>query len=86
MEKDMRFTELKKEIPNITERMLILSLKELANDGLIHRKDYKEVPLKVEYSLAPSARRLQFILEELYKWGKQEMKKISKIDFSITPK
>ena len=75
MDGNMRFAELKREIPNITERMLILSLKELAEDGLIDRMDYKQVPPKVEYSLTPSAKRLKSIFDELYHWGKLEMKK-----------
>lgn len=67
--KVLRFGEIKREIPSITERMLILSLKELECDDLITRKDYKEIPLKVEYSLTNKGSSLQPVLDKLYSWG-----------------
>src|SRR5579872_3253052 len=44
-----RFSELKRKLPGVTERMLTLHLRELERDGLVHRKVYREVPPKVEY-------------------------------------
>lgn len=46
-----RFSELRKLIPNITEKMLSLQLKDLEQDGIVSRKVYKEIPPKVEYYL-----------------------------------
>lgn len=83
-----RFGELKKQIPQITEKMLSMQLKELEKDGIISRKVYAEVPPKVEYFLTPEGKTLLPILEELAKWGRnkgrkhgvlQEVKRVTKV-------
>ena len=66
----LRFSEIKQKIPSISERMLILSLKELTAAELIHRKDYQQNPPKVEYSLTDRGKRLQPVLDTLCDWGK----------------
>lgn len=68
--KTKRFGELKKMIPNITEKMLSLQLKALEKDGLVIRKVYAEVPPKVEYSLSEKGQGLIPILKEISKWGR----------------
>jgi DNA-binding HxlR family transcriptional regulator len=70
-----RFGEIKKQIPQITEKMLSMQLKELEKDGIIGRKAYAEVPPKVEYFLTPEGKTLLPILEELAKWGRAKGKK-----------
>ncbi|MGB4101494.1 MAG: helix-turn-helix domain-containing protein [Alphaproteobacteria bacterium] len=65
----MRFNELKRALPGVTQKMLTQQLREMENDGLIERKVYAEVPPKVEYSLTPIARKLQPILTQLCGWG-----------------
>jgi DNA-binding HxlR family transcriptional regulator len=65
-----RFSELRKLIPNITEKMLSLQLKDLENDGLVKRKIYPEVPPKVEYYLTDFGKTLIPMLEEIAKWGR----------------
>jgi DNA-binding HxlR family transcriptional regulator len=70
-----RFRELKRLIPNVTEKMLTEKLRELESDGLIHREVYREVPPKVEYSLTPYGRGLDPILQQLCQWGKQHARK-----------
>lgn len=67
--KDLRFTEFKLCIPNISDRMLSLHLKEMEKDGLIERKLYAEVPPKVEYKLTPSTRKLISIWDRMNVWG-----------------
>ena len=68
--KTMRFGELKKQIPEITEKMLSIQLKQLEEDGLVHREVYAEVPLRVEYSLTDFGQTLKPILEAIAKWGR----------------
>lgn len=68
--KTMRFGELKKQIPDITEKMLSLQLKDLENDGLVKRTVYAEVPLRVEYSLTDFGKTLSPVVEAIAKWGR----------------
>ena len=65
-----RFSELKRLIPNITEKMLSIQLKDLENDGLLERKIYAEVPPKVEYQLTAFGKTLIPMLEEIALWGR----------------
>jgi DNA-binding HxlR family transcriptional regulator len=69
-DKTLRFGELKKQIPDITEKMLSIQLKNLENDGLIKRKVYTQIPLKVEYSLTYFGKTLIPILNAIAKWGR----------------
>lgn len=67
-----RFGELKKLIcSDITQKMLTQQLRELEEDGLIHREIYKEVPPKVEYSLTEFGKSLSPILQDLCIWGQK---------------
>ena len=65
-----RFSELKRNIPGITEKMLSLQLRELEKDALVQRTIYAEVPPRVEYALTEEGRTLLPLLEELAKWGR----------------
>jgi DNA-binding HxlR family transcriptional regulator len=65
-----RFSELKRLIPDITEKMLSLQLKDLEQDGLVRRTLYPEVPPRVEYELTDFGRTLVPMLEEIAKWGR----------------
>lgn len=65
-----RFSELRRLIPNITEKMLSLQLKDLERDGLVKRKVYPEVPPRVEYYLTDFGKSLIPMLEEIAKWGR----------------
>jgi DNA-binding HxlR family transcriptional regulator len=66
-----RFGELTRLIPEITQRMLTLQLRELEEDGVIAREIYKQVPPKVEYSLTPLGRTIEPILSFMQQWGEQ---------------
>ena len=65
----MRFGELNRSIPAITQRMLTRQLREMEADDLISRKVYREVPPKVEYSLTDMGRSLIPILQQMRQWG-----------------
>ncbi len=66
-----RFGELNRLIPEVTQRMLTLQLRELEEDGVISREVYKQVPPKVEYSLTPFGRTIEPILLLMEQWGEQ---------------
>lgn len=69
--KTLRFGELKKQIPDITEKMLSLQLKSLEEDGLVKREVFTEVPLRVEYSLTDFGKTLIPVLEAIAQWGRE---------------
>ena len=65
----VRFNELKRYIPIIPYKTLSAMLKELENDNLIVRKEYPQVPPKVEYSLTERGKSLIPILDQMCEWG-----------------
>lgn len=65
----LRFSELSRSLPNITQRMLTNQLRELENDGIIDRKVYEQVPPRVEYSISEYGSSLKPILLNMYRWG-----------------
>ena len=65
----MRFSDIKKNIPPVSQKMLTQQLRELEADGIVARKIYAEVPPRVEYSLTPRGTTLKPILDDLYAWG-----------------
>lgn len=69
IEQTQRFNELRRLLPDITQRMLTLQLRELEDDGLVHREVYPVVPPKVEYSLTPFGRTLLPVIESMHHWG-----------------
>ncbi|MFD1143678.1 winged helix-turn-helix transcriptional regulator [Larkinella insperata] len=67
----LRFGELKKRLPGITERMLTLQLRKLEADHLVKRTVYAEVPPRVEYELTPIGYELKPIIKQLEMWGEK---------------
>ena len=65
----MRFRELKKAIPDISNTVLTSTLKALENQGLVLRQQFNEVPPHVEYSLTESAKALDKIFQTMREWG-----------------
>ncbi len=64
-----RFNELKRLMPNVTQRMLTNQLRELETDKIIDRKVYAQIPPKVEYSLTKIGYQLKPMLNQLEAWG-----------------
>lgn len=64
-----RYNELKRRVNGISNTMLAKSLKELEEAGLITRKEYLEVPIRVEYSTTPLCEELMPIFTSLANWG-----------------
>lgn len=71
-----RTSELKRLMPNITQKMLTQQLRELEEDGVINRIVYNQVPPKVEYELSEYGWSLQSILNALCTWGEQHIIKV----------
>ena len=67
-----RFCDLLKKTKGITGAMLSSSLKELERDGIVTRRQYEEVPLRVEYALTDRGRELWPILHRLAHWARKE--------------
>ena len=67
--KKLRYSEIRKEMYNITDAVLAATLKELLEDGLIKRKSYDEIPPRVEYSLTEKGRSVVPILQSICKWS-----------------
>jgi len=68
-----RFGELRRLLPEVTQRMLTLQLRELEEAGIIHREVYREVPPRVEYSLTSFGASLEPILLLMRDWGDDYM-------------
>lgn len=64
-----RYGEIKRSITGITHKMLSAQLKELEQDGIINRKEYPQIPPKVEYSLTPKGKSLKQLISDICQWG-----------------
>lgn len=72
-ERTCRFGELRRAVTGVTEKVLSSHLKELEDDGIVHREVYAEVPPRVEYSLTPLGLSLNAALEPLGLWGREHI-------------
>ncbi|MFE2571822.1 winged helix-turn-helix transcriptional regulator [Streptomyces mirabilis] len=68
-----RFGELKRAIPDVSEKVLIQHLRELEADGIVHRETYDVTPMRVEYSLTPQGVALNDALKPLGAWGRAHL-------------
>ncbi|MCL6753891.1 helix-turn-helix transcriptional regulator [Nostoc sp. CCCryo 231-06] len=68
-----RFGELQRALPGVTQKMLTQQLREMEEDGIIHREVYPQIPPKVEYSLTPLGETLQPILYAMHEWAVQHL-------------
>ena len=69
-----RFGELKRSIGSVSQKVLTAQLRDMEQNGLIHREVYAEVPPRVEYSLTELGKSLQPILDSMKTWGESYKK------------
>lgn len=72
-EEVLRFNEIRRRLPSVTQRMLTAQLRELESDGFVERTVYPEVPPKVEYRLTEHGRSLAPIIRALKAWGDEHI-------------
>lgn len=72
-----RFSELKRSVGNVTQKVLTAQLRAMEQSGLVHREIYPEVPPKVEYSLTELGYSLKPILDAMANWGDSYKKSFS---------
>lgn len=79
----MRYSEIRKELTNITDAVLAAVLKEMIADGLINRKQYNEIPPRVEYALTEKGKSVLPILQSICYWSRQQTK--DELDRKLPP-
>ena len=84
-ERPHRFGELRRALPGVTEKVLASHLRELEHDGIVLRRDFAEVPPRVEYSLTDLGRSLNAALEPLGRWGREHVLRESSRDGAPVP-
>ena len=73
----MRFNELRRLMPDITQRMLTKQLRELETHQLVTRTIYPEVPPRVEYSITEYGQSLEPVIQHLHSWGTWHLKQLN---------
>lgn len=71
-----RFSEMAKEIPGITDRMLSKELRYLEMNKLVKRSVYDSLPVVIEYGVTPYGKSLQKLIDELHSWGLKHRKRV----------
>jgi DNA-binding HxlR family transcriptional regulator len=74
----MRYTEISKAMPDISQKMLTCTLKQLQHDNLLKRKAYAEIPPRVEYSLTELGASLMPIIRQMIEWGQVHFNEVTK--------
>ena len=74
----VRFKELQRQIPDISQKSLTQTLRTLEEDGFVTRKVFPEVPPRVEYTITPRALSFFSLVENMINWAKENMEEIIK--------
>ncbi len=74
LEGPMRFSALSQAIPQISDRLLSMRLKELEAGGLVARQVWDDAPVRVEYELTPKGRALEPVIGSLRQWAREWMR------------
>ena len=88
-DRPLRYSELRREMGNITDAVLALTLKELMASGIVGRKSYDEIPPRVEYALTEKGRSVRPILQSICRWsgifyrdsGEEPLRKCQRCDY-----
>lgn len=75
-----RLSELRRHIPNATQKVLIQQLREMEEHGLIHREIFRQVPPRVDYSVTRLGRSLEPIIMSLCEWGRRHATELNELD------
>lgn len=76
LEGTKRFNQLQRELAGVTHRTLAKQLREMEANGLVERRDYKEIPPRVEYRLSPLGLTLKDILQAMHVWAETHANKV----------
>jgi DNA-binding HxlR family transcriptional regulator len=76
-DREMRFSELRRQIDGVSQRMLTVTLRHLERDGLVRRTIYPEVPPRVEYALTPLGASLHATIQALVTWTEAHQEQIA---------
>lgn len=66
-----RFSDISEAIPNMSARMLTERFRELEKEGIVSRKVYPEIPVRIEYELTEKGHELQAVMDEIQKWAEK---------------
>lgn len=75
-----RLSELKRLVPEISQKVLIQQLRELEEHGLVHREVFRQVPPRVDYSATPLGLSLEPVLLALCEWGQRHATELNELD------
>ncbi|QDU61093.1 putative HTH-type transcriptional regulator YybR [Planctomycetes bacterium Pan216] len=76
LEGPVRFNQFRRKMPGISQKMLTQQLRELVRDGLVARKQFPEIPPRVEYSMTPLGRTLEPTLRSIHDWGNKHWSEV----------
>ena len=82
LEGTKRFGQLRKLMPEATQKVITQQLREMERDGIVERKVFAQIPPRVEYSLTPYGRTLRPVMKHLCEWGKRHAERSRKVDGS----
>jgi DNA-binding HxlR family transcriptional regulator len=75
-----RLSELKRQLPDVSQKVLIQQLRELEEHGLVHREIFRQVPPRVDYSATALGLSLEPVLRALCEWGQRHAAELNELD------
>ncbi len=79
----LRFSDIKRSLPNVTQKMLTNQLRSLEEDSLIYRKVYPVIPPKVEYGLTEIGTKIIPVLEAMHDYGEEYIEEMNNVECKI---